>query len=161
GEVLTATRGTGIGWWQFNMPTKTVESEVNAEEWMQAILKLTDDKVRECGKESCTARKVDFDSSAATTEANRPYLSVVYKAPAPIVTTEAATSITETGATLKGQVNPHGYATTYQFEYGETTSYGTKVPVTAESVGSGKANVAVSKAISGLKGNTTYHYRVL
>jgi RHS repeat-associated protein len=160
GEVLTATRGTGIGWWQFNLPVGIVEKEVNAEEWMQTLLKLIDDKVRECGKESCTARKVDFDSSAATTEANRPYLSVVYKAPAPIVTTEAATSLTETGATLKGQVNPHGYATTYQFEYGTTTSYGTKVPVTAESVGSGKTNVAVSKAISGLKGNTTYHYRV-
>jgi RHS repeat-associated protein len=160
GEVLTATRGTGIGWWQFNMPVGVVEKEVNAEEWMQTILKLVDDKVRECGKESCTARKVDFDSSAATTEANRPYLSVVYKAPAPIVTTEAATSITETGATLKGQVNPHGYATTYQFEYGTTTSYGTKVPTTAESVGSGKTNVAVSKAISGLTTGTTYHYRV-
>jgi hypothetical protein len=160
GEVLTATRGTGIGWWQFNLPTKTVEAEVNAEEWLQTILKLVDDKVRECGKESCTARKVDFDSSAATTEANRPYLSVVYKAPAPIVTTEATSGLSETGVTLKGQVNPHGYATTYQFEYGTTTSYGTKVPATAESIGSGKTNVTVGKAITGLKGATTYHYRV-
>jgi RHS repeat-associated protein len=159
GEVLTATRGNQIGWWQFNMPTGIVEKEVNAEEWMQTILKLVDDKVRECGTK-CTERKVDFDSSAATTEANRPYLSVIYKAPAPIVTTEAASAVTETGATLKGQINPHGYATTYQFEYGTTTSYGTKVPVTAESVGSGKTNVAVNKAISGLKGNTLYHYRV-
>ncbi|HKT82634.1 MAG TPA: RHS repeat-associated core domain-containing protein [Solirubrobacterales bacterium] len=159
GEVLTATRGNQIGWWQFNVPTKVVESEVNAGEWLMVIMKLLDDKVRECGAESCTQRKVDFDSSAATTEANRPYLSVVYKAPAPIVTTEAASSVGETKATLKGQVNPHGYATTYQFEYGTTTSYGTKVPTTAESIGSGKANVAVSKAISGLKGNTLYHYR--
>jgi len=160
GEVLTATRGNQIGWWQFNVPTKIVESEVNVGEWLSVIMKLIDDKVRECGPSSCTQRKVDFDSSAATITANRPYLSVVYKAPAPIVTTEAATSVTETGATLKGQVNPHGYATTYQFEYGLTTSYGTKVPATAESVGSGTSNVAVSKAISGLKGNTAYHYRV-
>jgi RHS repeat-associated protein len=79
---------------------------------------------------------------------------------APTATTEAATSVGETGATLKGQVNPHGYATSYQFEYGTTTSYGTKVPATAESVGSGTTNVAVSKAISGLKGSTIYHYRV-
>jgi len=160
GEVLTATRGTQIGWWQFNVPAKVVEAEVNSGEWLNVIMKLLDDKVRECGTETCTERKVDFDSSAASTEANRPYLSVLYKAPAPIVATEAASSVTETGATLKGQVNPHGYATTYQFEYGTTTSYGTKVPATAESVGSGKTNVAVSKAISGLKGNTTYHYRV-
>ena len=78
----------------------------------------------------------------------------------PTAMTEAAISISETGATLNGQVNPRGYATTYQFEYGTTTSYGTKVPATAESVGSGTSNVAVSKAISGLKGGTTYHYRV-
>lgn len=160
GEVLTATRGTQVGWWQFTVPAKVVEAEVNAGEWLSVIMKLLDDKVRECGTETCTERKVDFDSSTATTEANRPYLSVVYKAPAPIVTTEAASAVTETGATLKGQVNPHGYATTYQFEYGETTSYGTKVPVTAESVGSGKVNVAVSKAISGLPSSTTYHYRI-
>jgi RHS repeat-associated protein len=160
GEVLTANRGTQIGWWQFNLPAKTVEAEVNADSELSVIMKLIDDKVRECGKESCTERKLDFDSDHATTEANRPYLSVLYKAPAPIVTTEAASSLAETGATLKGQVNPHGYATTYQFEYGTTTSYGTKVPATAESVGSGTTNVAVSKAISGLKGNTTYHYRV-
>jgi RHS repeat-associated protein len=159
GEVLTATRGTQAGWWQFNVPTKIVEKEVNAKEWLGTILKMVDDKVRECST-SCTERKVYFDSSASKTVANRPYLSVVYKAPAPIVTTEAATSVTETGATLKGQVNPNGYATTYQFEYGLTTSYGTKVPVAAESVGSGTANVALSKAISGLKGNTTYNYRV-
>jgi RHS repeat-associated protein len=160
GEVLTATRGTQIGWWQLNMPAKVVENEVNAKKWLSVIMKLIDDKVRECGTKSCTERKIDFDSSSATIVANRPYFSVVYTAPAPIVTTEAATSIGETGATLKGQVNPHGYATTYQFEYGLTTSYGTKVPTTAESVGSGKANVAVSKAISGLKGNTIYHYRI-
>lgn len=160
GEVLTATRGTQIGWWQLNMPAKVVETEVNAKKWLSLIMKLIDDKVRECGISSCTERKIDFDSSSATTVANRPYFSVIYKAPAPIVTTEAATSVGETGATLKGQVNPHGYATTYQFEYGLTTSYGTKVPTTAESVGSGTTNVAVSKAISGLKGNTTYHYRV-
>jgi RHS repeat-associated protein len=159
GEVLTATRGNQIGWWQFNMSAKVVEKEVNAEEWLGTIMKLLDDKVRECGTK-CTERKVDFDSSTATTEANRPYLSVVYKAPAPIVTTEAASALGETKATLNGQVNPHGYATTYQFEYGTTTSYGTKVPTTAESVGSGKTNVALSKAISGLKGNTIYHYRV-
>jgi RHS repeat-associated protein len=159
GEVLTATRGTQAGWWQFNVPTKLVEKEVNAKEWLATILKLIDDKVRECTT-SCTERKVYFDSSTSPTVPNRPYLSVVYKAPAPIVTTEAATSVTETGATLKGLVNPHGYATTYQFEYGLTTSYGTKVPATAESVGSGTTNVALSKAISGLKGNTTYNYRV-
>lgn len=159
GEVLTTTRGTQIGWWQFTMPTKTVENEVNAEEWMGTLLKLVDDKVRECGTK-CAERKIHFDSSAATTEANRPYLSVVYKAPAPVITAEAATSIGETKATLKGQVNPHGYATKYQFEYGPTTSYGSFAPVAAESIGSGNTKVPLGKEISGLKANTAYHFRI-
>jgi RHS repeat-associated protein len=160
GEVLTATRGNQIGWWQFNVPPKAVQEGASKEENLGVLMKLLDDKSRVCGPTSCTQREVWFDSSAATTVANRPYLSVVYTLPAPIVTTEAATSVGETGATLKGQVNPNGFSTTYQLEYGLTTSYGTKVPTTAESVGSGKTNVAVSKAISGLKGNTLYHYRV-
>lgn len=160
GEVLTAQRGNQVGWWQFTVPASAVQEAVAKSESLSMLLKLIDDKSRVCGGSSCTQRSVNFDSSAATIVANRPYLSVVYTMPAPIVTTEAATSVTETGATLKGQVNPNGYATTYQFEYGTTTSYGTKVPTTAESVGSGTTNVPVSKAISGLKGNTTYHYRV-
>jgi RHS repeat-associated protein len=160
GEVLTATRGNQVGWWQFNMPVKLVEKEVNAEEWMGTILKLLDDKVRECTASNCTQRQVKFDSSAATTVANRPYISVIYKAPAPIVTAEAATSVGETTATLKGKVSPHGYSTTYQFEYGLTTSYGSVAPGSPEGIGSGTTSIAVSKAISGLKGNTTYHYRV-
>jgi RHS repeat-associated protein len=158
GEVLTATRGNQIGWWQFNVPPKVIEKEVNAEEWLGTIMKLLDDKVRECGTK-CTERKVDFDSSAATTVANRPYLSVVYKAPAPVVWAEAATSIGETKATLKGQVNPHGYATKYQFEYG-LASYSSVIPLTAESVGSGNVKVALSKEITGLKGNSGYHFRL-
>ena len=157
GEVFTANAET----WRLVgilLPRKPLKKNIESE--LRVIMKLIDDKVRECGKKPAQNARSTFDSSSAKTKANRPYLSVIYKAPAPIVTTEAASAVTETGATLKGQVNPHGYATTYQFEYGTTTSYGTKVPTTAESVGSGKANVAVSKAVSGLKANTTYHYRV-
>ena len=42
----------------------------------------------------------------------------------PTVTPEAATAVTDTGATLKGSVNPNGESTTYWFEYGTSTSYG-------------------------------------
>ncbi len=80
---------------------------------------------------------------------------------APTATTEAATGLTATEATLKGSVNPNGTATTYQFEYGETTSYGTKVPASPASAGSGTTAVAVSKAITGLKEGTAYHFRVV
>jgi hypothetical protein len=79
----------------------------------------------------------------------------------PLAETEAATSVTEGGATLNGSVNPDGQETTYRFEYGKTTAYGTSVPVPDASVGSGSSSVKVSHAIAGLASGTTYHFRVV
>jgi hypothetical protein len=79
----------------------------------------------------------------------------------PTATTEAATAETTTEATLNATVNPEGYKTTYQFEYGTTTSYGTKVPASAQSIGSGTSNVKVSQVIGGLEFGKTYHFRVV
>jgi hypothetical protein len=79
----------------------------------------------------------------------------------PSATTEAASSVTSAGAILNGTVNPHGVETTYHFEYGPTTSYGTSVPVPNGGVGSGTANVKKSNAITGLAKETTYHYRIV
>jgi hypothetical protein len=76
----------------------------------------------------------------------------------PITITEAATSLTESGATLNGSVNPNGHETKYYFEYGTTTSYGTK---TAEvGIGSGTTALKETKAITSLASNTTYHFRI-
>jgi RHS repeat-associated protein len=373
GEVLTSKRGNQAGWWEFSLPAKAIEEEAAEGTDLPVMMKLIDDKVRVCGT-SCTHRQLTFDSSAAKTEANRPYVSIVYSLPssetpiaeysfnegsgelahdgsghghdgalhgakwtsegrfggalsfdgkaalvtvpsskelelsraftleawakpdeanewsalltketpglvsyqlhaedehhvpagivfnnekdkswvegtspiptkawsylaltsdgsylrlyvngkllgtaaalagaggkgplqiggdapwpeedsfkglidnirlynrtlsgveiekdearavgvkAPSATSEAATSLSASAATLKGSVNPNGNSTTYQFEYGTTTSYGTKVPTTPASAGAGSSAVAVSKAISGLKEGTTYHFRVL
>lgn len=81
-------------------------------------------------------------------------------APAPTVTDEAATEVAA-GFELKGTVNPNGSAATYQFEYGTTTSYGSKVPVPEGSVGSGSTAVPVSQTISSLLANTEYHFRLV
>jgi phosphodiesterase/alkaline phosphatase D-like protein len=80
--------------------------------------------------------------------------------PPPIVSDEAATEVSG-GFELKGTVNPNGSATTYQFEYGTTASYGSKVPVPEASVGSGSADVPVTQTVSGLLPNTTYHFRLV
>ncbi len=78
---------------------------------------------------------------------------------APLTTTRSATGATETGATLNGTANPGGLETKYYFEYGTTASYGSK---TAEaSAGSGTSNLEESKAITGLTGKTTYHFRIV
>src|SRR3984957_405235 len=79
---------------------------------------------------------------------------------APVVTTNAASGITQTGATLNGSVNPEGAATTYHFEYGTSTSYGTITPVPDGSAGSGTSAVNESAAITSLTPGTTYDYRI-
>jgi len=80
---------------------------------------------------------------------------------APEATTQSATVVKPIAATLNGTVNPSAAAATYHFEYGQTTSYGTSVPVPSESVGSGTEPVAKSKAVAGLSPETTYHFRIV
>jgi hypothetical protein len=76
----------------------------------------------------------------------------------PVVTTGAATGVTASGATLGGTVNPNGQDTTFHFEYGTSTSYGTSTADQSISAGSGAQSVAA--VISGLVPNTTYHFRL-
>jgi hypothetical protein len=79
---------------------------------------------------------------------------------APAATTNAAGSLKTSAATLNGTVNPNFLPTTYQFEYGTTTSYGKTAPASPKSAGSGGKSLSVSEAISGLEAATTYHYRI-
>src|SRR5204863_6227884 len=41
-----------------------------------------------------------------------------------VVTTNPATNVLNSSATLNGTVDPHGLSTSVQFQYGTTTSYG-------------------------------------
>jgi uncharacterized protein (TIGR02145 family) len=77
----------------------------------------------------------------------------------PTATTESATEVKSTSATLNGTVNANNSSTTVTFEYGETTSYGTEVTADQSPV-SGNTNTSVNKSISGLSESTTYHFRV-
>jgi IPT/TIG domain-containing protein/FG-GAP repeat protein len=81
--------------------------------------------------------------------------------PAPTVATEAASSITQTTATLHATVDPNGgVVSDCQLEYGASTSYGASVACTP-SPGAGGSDVAVSAPLSGLIKNTTYHFRIV
>ena len=80
-------------------------------------------------------------------------------AAAPTAITGSVSAVGGTSATVNGTVNPGGVATDWWFEYGTSTSYGSKTATTA--AGSGSANVSVSKALSGLSPATTYHYRLV
>lgn len=79
----------------------------------------------------------------------------------PVAVTEEATVVDSGKAVLHGSIEPGGLATTYRFEYGETTAYGTSVPVGGGSVGSGSEYVEASQAIEGLQAHTPYHYRIV
>jgi len=80
---------------------------------------------------------------------------------APKATTEAATGVGGSEATLNATVNPEGSSTSYYFEYGKTTAYGTKKPTSPLGIGSGTSDVAVAQTVSGLSANTLYHFRVV
>ena len=75
-----------------------------------------------------------------------------------VVTTNAASNITSSSATLNGTVNPNGLTTTVHFEYGTTTNYGY---TTANSNYTGNTTQNVSANITGLNPNTTYHFRLV
>jgi hypothetical protein len=81
------------------------------------------------------------------------------QAASPTVSTVAATSVGQTAATLRADVNPHGAATTYAFQYGTTTAYGAQTA--GRSAGSGTRATRVTFRLTGLTPGVRYHYRVL
>jgi RHS repeat-associated protein len=80
---------------------------------------------------------------------------------APSVRTEEAINLKATSASLMAKVNPHGSATTYQFQYGTSPEYGSMVPASPRGVGYGAEDAVVSETPSGLAEETVYHYRVV
>jgi len=67
--------------------------------------------------------------------------------------------VKDSSATLNASVNPNGQATTAFFEYGPSTSYGSKTA--AKSVGSGRSRTNVSIPVTGLAPGVVYHVRIV
>ncbi len=67
---------------------------------------------------------------------------------------------TAEGFELKGTVYDPGATTTYHFEYGTTTAYGTSVPMSDATV-STVGYSSVSQPVTGLAADTVYHYRLV
>lgn len=70
-----------------------------------------------------------------------------------------ASSITLSSALLNAYINPRAQPTTYYFQYGLTTAYGSFTPTA--SAGSGSNEEKLSQAVVGLAPGTTYHFRIL
>ena len=80
---------------------------------------------------------------------------------APTVLSAAASSLTQTSATLRASVNPNGgRVSACQFDYGASASYGSSVPCAALP-GTGTSPVTVSATLGALSANTTYHFRIV
>jgi predicted lipoprotein with Yx(FWY)xxD motif len=67
---------------------------------------------------------------------------------------------TATGFELKGNVYDYGGTTTYHFEYGTSTAYGTSVPMPDAEAGTNLVS-QVSEPVTGLMPGTTYHWRLV
>jgi hypothetical protein len=97
-----------------------------------------------------------FAGTAATAVA---LTAVAAAASAPTAKTGSATLVKQNSALLHGTVNPNGASTTYYFQWGLTSSYGTNgAPVSA---GSGVRALGVSRSATRLVQGTTYHYRLV
>jgi phosphodiesterase/alkaline phosphatase D-like protein len=87
-------------------------------------------------------------------------LARVENAVKPLATTDAATSVRVDRAELNGTIKAYDHDATVTFEYGTDTSYGT-IASAAPAVVTGTARTSVTYLLTGLKSNTTYHYRVV
>jgi phosphodiesterase/alkaline phosphatase D-like protein len=79
---------------------------------------------------------------------------------APSATTNAATSVGQTSATLNGSINPNGASTTYQFFWGTTSGNLTSNSGTPIAAGSGTSPVNVSRNVTGLTSAKTYFFKI-
>lgn len=88
-----------------------------------------------------------------------PWGPLVLAGAAPVVSTRAARDVHGGEATLAGYVSPRGLTTSYRFEYGTSTAYGSALPVTEGSIGT--TGEAVAETIGELQPQTVYHYRLV
>ncbi len=78
----------------------------------------------------------------------------------PVAVGKAATNVTRTEASLPGEIDPKKSKTTYFFEYGPTTAYGSTSATEETSATLGLAPIGPAR-LSELHAGTTYHYRLV
>jgi hypothetical protein len=95
------------------------------------------------------------DSTSSTVTFDSPLVS-------PVVTTGAAGALTDSQAELGGTIDTFGGQTSYHFEYGLTSNYGSRIPAVQEApAGNNRLPRAVARIVTGLQSGTTYHYRLV
>jgi Concanavalin A-like lectin/glucanases superfamily len=82
-----------------------------------------------------------------------------HRAQPPSVSTCCASGVTSSSATLSGSVDPNGSSTSYWFQYGASSSYGSTTQTTG--MGSGTSLASAQATVSGLAAGTTFHFRLV
>jgi hypothetical protein len=78
----------------------------------------------------------------------------------PLATTAAATAVTDHAAKINGVVDPQLLDAPWAAQFGPTASYGAATASQPAVPGSATSPAQVSVALSGLRANTMYHYRL-
>lgn len=78
---------------------------------------------------------------------------------APTVHTGEASPVTQSAATLHGSIFPSSQSTSFYFEYGPTSTYGSQTATVL--AGAGTHTLYVAAMIAGLSPFTVYHYRLV
>jgi hypothetical protein len=97
-------------------------------------------------------------SNAAGTTVGADQAFTTAAATPPAASSGAPTAVTQSTATIAGSVNPAGLPTSYEFDLGTDTNYGTQ---TFGSVSAGSTTETVTLALTDLAPGTTYHYRLI
>jgi hypothetical protein len=86
----------------------------------------------------------------------------------PTIVSTFVSDVSATAATLNTEINPHGAATTYRFQYVSNAAFqgsgyatASEIPLGGEGIGSGSSPVLLARQLIGLTPASTYHYRVL
>lgn len=78
---------------------------------------------------------------------------------APVVVSGAASNVGTNTATLNGNINSEALSTSWYFEYGQNTHYGSKSPT--KYLAASRNGTNVSFGISGLSVQSIYHFRIV
>ncbi len=82
-----------------------------------------------------------------------------FKTEGPGIESESVSEVTASSATLNTVIEPDNSPTSYYFEYGRTTEYGSQT--VRAPVGSGEGDASLAAHIRDLEAGALYHYRVV
>ena len=102
--------------------------------------------------------RVVASNSAGTRFGNDRTFTTLTATGPPVVTTNPATNVSSSSATLNGSLDPHGLTTSVNFQYGTTISYGHTTTMQSQT---GNTYRNITGNISGLTTHTTYHFRIV